>query len=74
MPENKRSVKGIVIASSFALEAMIIVGIFTLTGYFLDLWLHSVFVFTLIFILIGVFAAVYNIIKKVNKVEDKNGK
>ena len=74
MSKNKRSVKGIVIASSFALEAIIIVGLFTLAGYFLDRWLHSVFVFTLIFIVIGVFAAVYNIIKKVNKVEEKNGK
>jgi len=74
MSQNKMNVKGILIASSFAFEAMIIVGIFTLAGYFLDKWLHTLPVFTLIFILIGVFGGIYNVIKKINKVEEKNGK
>jgi F0F1-type ATP synthase assembly protein I len=72
--ENKMNVKGLLIATNFAFEAMILVGLFTLAGYFLDKWLGTVFIFTLLFILIGVFAGVYNIIKKINKVEEKDGK
>ncbi len=74
MSENKMNVKGLLIATNFAFEAMILVGLFTLAGYFLDKWLGTVFIFTLLFILIGVFAGVYNIIKKINKVEEKDGK
>ena len=68
------NVKGIMIATSFAFEAMLIVGLFTLLGYLLDMWLRTVFIFTLLFILLGVFTGIYNLIKKINKVEEKNGK
>jgi len=74
MSKNKMNVKGILIATSFAFEAMIIVGVSTLAGYFLDKWLNTVFVFTLLFILVGVFAGIYNLIRKINKVEEKDGK
>ena len=74
MLKNKMNVKGIMIATSFAFEAMLIVGLFTLLGYLLDMWLRTVFIFTLLFILLGVFTGIYNLIKKINKVEEKNGK
>lgn len=74
MSGNRLNVKGILIASNFAFEAMLIAGSFTLAGYFLDKWLHSVFIFTLLFIILGVFAGIYNLIKKINKVEVKDGK
>ena len=60
--------------SSFLFEIVITVGISFFIGYFLDEWLNTVFVFKLIFIVVGVFAGIRNLIKRVAKLEDSDGK
>lgn len=58
--------------SSFMFEIIVTVGISFFIGYFLDEWLHTVFVFKLIFIVIGVFAGIRNLIKRVAKLEESD--
>lgn len=69
MNDNKKRVNGLVIASGFAFEVIVVVGVFTALGYFLDLWLGTNPIFLIVFILVGVFAGIYNLIRKINKVE-----
>jgi ATP synthase protein I len=69
MNDNKKRVNGLVIASGFAFEVIVVVGVITTLGYFLDRWLHTSPIFLIVFILVGVFAGVYNLIRKINKVE-----
>jgi F0F1-type ATP synthase assembly protein I len=54
-------------------EIIATVGISFLIGYFLDEWLNTVFVFKLVFIILGVLAGVRNLIKRVYKVENSDG-
>lgn len=61
------------VVSSFMYEILATVGVSFLIGYFLDKWLDTVFVFKLIFIILGVFAGVRNLIKRVYKVENSDG-
>ncbi len=60
------------IVSSFIFEIAITVGISFAIGYYLDILFHSVFVFKFIFIVIGVFAGIKNLIDRVSKLEEKN--
>ncbi len=61
------------IVSGFIYEIMITIGISIAIGYFLDKWLNTVFVFKLIFIIIGIFAGIRNLIMRVSKLEEKDG-
>ncbi|MCK5388540.1 MAG: AtpZ/AtpI family protein [Candidatus Izimaplasma sp.] len=61
------------VVSSFLFEIIITIGISIAIGYFLDEWLNTVFVFKLIFIIIGVFAGIRNLIVKVSRLEDQDG-
>lgn len=73
MNENqKKAFKIYSIVSSFIFEIIATVGISFLIGYFLDRWLETVFVFKFIFIVIGVFAGIRNLIKRVYKAEESN--
>lgn len=69
---QKKAVKIYAIASTFFYEIIVIVGILFGVGYLLDEWLNTVFVFKLIFIIIGVFAGLRNVIKRVIKVESED--
>jgi len=69
---KKKSLKIYSIVSTFMYEIIATVGISFMVGYFLDKWLHTVFVFKLVFIIIGVLAGVRNLIKRVYKVEESN--
>lgn len=69
MSDKEKRVNGLLIASSFAFEVIIVVGLFTALGYILDRWLGTNPLLLIVFILIGVFAGVYNLIRKINKVE-----
>jgi len=62
------------VVSSFLFEIMVTVGISIAIGYFLDEWLNTVFVFKLIFIIIGIFAGIRNLIVRVSRLEDIDGK
>lgn len=72
---NKRqnnSMKVYSIVSSFVFEIIVTVGISFAIGYYLDILFHSVFVFKFLFIVIGVFAGIKNLINRVTKLEEKN--
>lgn len=62
------------IVSGFAFESIAIIGISYIVGHYLDEWMNTVVLFRIIFILFGVFYSIYHLIKRVNKVEGKNGK
>lgn len=70
--KKKTSMKIYSVVSTFMYEIIATVGISFLIGYFLDKWLNTVFVFKLLFIIIGVFAGIRNLIKRVYKVERSN--
>jgi F0F1-type ATP synthase assembly protein I len=67
---RKKALKIYSVVSSFIFEIIITVALSFIIGYYLDLWLHTVVVFKIIFILIGVFAGIRNLILRVNKVEE----
>ncbi len=60
------------IVSSFIFEIIVTVGISFLIGYFLDELLNTVVLFKIIFIVIGVFAGLKNLVSRVAKLEDKD--
>jgi len=70
--KQKNAMKVYVAVSSFGFEIIFTVGISFAIGDFLDYLLHTVFVFKLIFIIIGVFAGIKNLIDRVTKLEDKD--
>jgi len=72
--KQKNAMKVYAAVSSFGFEIIFTVGISFAIGYFLDYLLHTVFVFKLIFIVIGVFAGIKNLIDRVTKLEDNDGK
>jgi len=71
---QKKAMKIYSVVSSFFFEIVVTVGISFAIGYFLDQWLNTVFVFKLIFIILGVMAGIRNLIKRVYKVEESNEK
>lgn len=74
MASNKnKSMRIYSVVSTFIYEIIATVGISFIIGYLLDMWLHTVFVFKLLFIIIGVFAGIRNLIKRVYKVEQSDG-
>ena len=70
--KQKDSFKVYSIVSTFIFEIIVTVGISFAIGYFLDELLNTLFVFKLIFIIIGVFAGIKNLIDRVSKLEDKD--
>ncbi len=70
--KQKDAFKVYSIVSTFIFEIIVTVGISFAIGYFLDEILNTVFVFKIIFILIGVFAGIKNLIDRVSKLEDKD--
>ena len=71
---SKKAMETYSIVSSFIFEIIVTVGISFAIGYFLDEVLNTLFVFKFIFIVIGVLAGIRNLIVRVTKLEDKNGK
>lgn len=69
--KQKNAMKVYAAVSSFAFEIIFTVGISFAIGYFLDMLLNTVFVFKIIFIVIGVFAGIKNLIDRVTKLEDQ---
>ncbi len=71
--KQKNALRVYSVVSSFLFEIIITVGISIAIGYFLDEWLNTVFVFKLIFIIIGIFAGIRNLIVRVSRLEDIDG-
>ena len=72
--EKNKQYAAYAIISGFVFEAIAIVGICIIVGVYLDNWLNTVVLFKIILILFGVFYSIYHLIKRVNKVGEKNGK
>ena len=72
--KQKNALRVYSIVSSFLFEIIVTVGISFFIGYALDRLLNTVFVFKIIFIILGVFAGIRNLIKRVSKLEDIDGK
>lgn len=69
--KQKNAVKIYSVVSSFIFEIIVTVGVSFAIGYFLDIWLHTVVLFKIVFIVIGVFAGLRNLIVRIAKVEEK---
>jgi len=69
---NKWSVYAL--ASGFVFETITIIALGFLAGYYLDKWLHTDILFTVILMLFAVFYSVFHLIQRVNKMEDTDGK
>jgi len=72
--KQKNAFKVYTIVSSFIFEIFVTVGISFIIGYALDELLNTVVVFKIIFIVIGVFAGLKNLVTRVSKLEDKDEK
>ena len=72
--KQKNALRVYSIVSSFMFEIIITVGVSYFIGYVLAEVLNTVFVFKIIFIVLGVFAGIRNLIKRVSKLEDIDGK
>lgn len=64
--------KIIAIAYSFVFEVVVTIGVGFLLGRLLDKWLNTNILFTILFMMIGVFGSLYLLVRRVNKVEDQN--
>ncbi len=71
--KQRNAFKVYTVVSGFLYEIIAILFLAIAGGYFLDKWLNTVFVFKLIFIIIGIFAGIKNLIDRVSKLEEKDG-
>ncbi len=71
--DNKK-LQELAVVSGFAFTMIVIVGVSVFLGIKLDGWIHTSPLFTIIFSIIGIFSGIYNLIRQVSKVEEKNGK
>lgn len=74
MPKKNESLAIIGLVSSFAISMVLTIGGLVIFGVILDGWLNTDVVFTIIFGVLGVFAGIYNLIKQVIRLEEKDGK
>lgn len=71
---DKSLTRTLVIVSGFVFEMVALIGIGFLVGNYLDKWLNTDILFTVITMLIAVFFGIWQLIKHVGKLEDFNGK
>ena len=62
------------IVSGFVFETISIIALGFLAGYYLDIWLNTDILFTALLMIFAVLYAVFHLIRRVNKMEDKDGK
>lgn len=74
MAKKHESLAIIGLVSSFAISMILTIGGLIIFGVILDGWLGTDVIFTIIFGVFGVFAGIYNLIRQVYKLEEKNGK
>lgn len=73
MNQNK-SVNQLAIVSGFAFTMIVIIGICVFLGITLDNYISTSPLFTIIFSVFGIFAGIFNLIRNVSKLEERNGK
>lgn len=64
--------KAIAIAYSFVGEVVLLIVGGMVVGHFIDNWLNTTVLFTIILMLFGVGVSLYLLVKRVNKLEDKH--
>lgn len=74
MRKKNDSLAIIGLVSSFAISMVLTIGGLVIFGVLLDGWLNTNVVFTIIGGILGVFSGIYNLIRQVLKMEEKNGK
>ena len=62
------------LVSGFAVTMIVIIGISVFLGVTLDGYLNTNVLFTVIFSVFGIFSGIYNLIRKVSKLEEQDGK
>jgi len=62
------------LVSGFVFETITIIALGFLAGYYLDKWLKTDVLFTVILMIFAVFYSVFHLIQRVNKMEDTDGK
>lgn len=72
-PNNKSNWTVYAIVSGFVFETLLIIAIGFFAGYYLDQWLATDVVFTVLFMVLSVFYAIYHLIRRVNKSGDQDG-
>ena len=74
MPKRNEAIAIIGLVSAFAISMILTIGGLVIFGYLLDGWLNTGVVFTIVLGVLGVFAGIYNLIRQVIKLEERNGK
>lgn len=74
MDKKNESLAIIGLVSSFAISMVLTIGGLVIFGVLLDSWLNTGVIFTIIGGVLGVFSGIYNLIRQVLKMEEKNGK
>jgi F0F1-type ATP synthase assembly protein I len=62
------------LVSAFAFSMLLTIGGLTVFGYLMDGWLNTGVLFTVIGGVLGVFTGIYNLIRQILKLEEKDGK
>ena len=71
-PNNQKQWNVFALVSGFVFETLLIIALGYLAGYYLDQWLHTSFLFTVLLMLVGVFYSIYHLIKMVNSTGDED--
>ncbi len=74
MSKKNNSLNAVAFVSGFAFTMIVIIGLSVFLGITLDNYLNTNVLFTIVFSVFGIFAGVYNLIRKVSKLEEYNGK
>lgn len=71
--KDRKGLAIIGLVSAFAFSMILTIGGLIIFGIILDDWLDTGNTFTIIGGVLGIFAGIYNFIKQLLKLEDKNG-
>ena len=72
-PKNQSNWTIYAIVSGFVFETLLILALGFLAGYYLDRWLNTSVVFTIVLMVLSVFYAIYHLIRRVNKSGEQDG-
>ena len=72
--KDRKGLNLIGLVTAFGISMILTIGGLVIFGYLLDQWLDTDVVFTIIGGVLGVFAGIYNFIRQVLKLEEKDEK
>lgn len=71
---KNKNVNQLAVVSGFAFTMIVIIGVSVFLGIKVDQWLQLSPLFTIIFSVFGIFAGLFNLIRNVSKLEERNDK